>query len=105
MWDGPSLGVLPARDNETELSWTQSVVLAGKRGQFPLVGNAPSPSLKQLLLVSVSAGVYSMHAKVVNHCLKAIVKENRYYLQITIEETQRPASGQGLLDVLKPEGC
>ena len=44
-----------------------------------------------------------MHAKLINQSLKVIVTENRYYLQITIEETQRSASGQDLLDMLMPE--
>ena len=44
--------------------------------------------LLRLLLRTVCAGVHSMHAKHINQCLKAVVIENRYYLQIRIEETQ-----------------
>ena len=76
-----------------------------RRWQFPLVENAPSPSPKRLLLGLVFARVYSMHANLINQCPEAIVIENQYYLQITIERPQRSASGQGLLDMLKPEGC
>ena len=45
-----------------------------------------------------------MHANLINPCLKTIGTENRCYLWITIEKTQRSASGRCLLDMLMPEG-
>ena len=60
--------------------------------------------LLRLLLRRICAGVCSMHAKLINQCLMTIVTENRYYLQTTIEETHRSASGQGLIDMLTAEG-
>ena len=38
------------------------------------------PFLLRLLLRTMCVGVYSMHAQLINQCLKAIVTENRYYL-------------------------
>ena len=84
MWGIPSCGVLPVEDemghpgHNLLFQWERGGVLVVV--DFPLVENSPSPSLKWLLLGLVCAEVYSMHAKLINQCLKVIVTENRYCL-------------------------
>ena len=39
----PSLEALPATEDEAELPWTQSVVLAGKGVAIPSSGESPEP--------------------------------------------------------------
>ena len=51
-----------------------------RRWQFPLIENDRALLLKWRLLGSVGTGVYSMHAKLINQCLKSILTENIYYL-------------------------
>ena len=79
MWDAPSCRALPAAADENESSRTQSVVLVGKGVAIPSCGECLQPFLKTAF-IEVCTGVYSVHAKLVNQCLKAIVTENRYYL-------------------------
>ena len=100
--EAPSHGVLPATSDENKLSQTQSVVPAGKGVVIPSSGECPKPFSKMAFIGIVMC---SIHAQLISQCPKAIVIENKYYLQITIEEAQRSASGQGLLDMLMPDGC
>ena len=62
LWDAPSRRALPAAAGENKSSRPQSVVLVGNGVAIPSSGECPEPFSKRLLLGSVGAGVYSVHA-------------------------------------------
>ena len=65
--------LLSAADEKQVVPDTILLFWQEKEWQFPLVGNAPSPSPKWLLLGMVCIGVYSIHAQLINQCQMAIV--------------------------------